>query len=219
MYEKPEFLKPMHYLGVAFKEGPVFFKITGREVMRYEPVKVGAIQAGQASDWIEPTKPGTSDRVLDPEQERFILHAFIGVAPEVAEVYLRFPPQVDRINLRGTRAVPGETKWIDGVESPFEQPNANSELITFMDLYPSFKVVNQGDDDIYAMLSFHVAKYTYRVIRDTKLIEALINGKKKCKIYTFLEPYEAPAWLKRLVGTDLMNYAARVWNEEMGRGV
>lgn len=218
MYEKPEFLKPGHHLAVAFREGPVFFRITGREIVTYEPYEVGKVSAGQTSDWFEP-KNEYNDHILDPEQQRFILQAFVGVAPEVAEVYLRFPPQVDRFNLRGTRRVPGATKWLDGVTSPFEEPDAKSELITFQDLYPSFNVHNPDTDDIYAMLAFHVAKYTYRVVRDTKDIEALIDGKKKCKIYTFLEPYSAPQWLVKLVGSDLMNYAAKLWNERMGTGV
>ncbi len=218
MYEKPEFLKPGHYLAVAFREGPVFFRVTGREVMAYEPYEVGKIAAGQSSDWIEP-KNDRGDRILEAEAQRFILHSFVGVAPEEAEVYLQFPPRNDRMNLRGTRKVPGPVKWIDGVTSKFEEPNANSELISFLDLYPAFNVVNEGGEDIYAMLSFHVAKYTYRVIRDTKLIDTLIEGKKACKIYTFLEPYEAPSWLVKLVGNDLFKYAAAKWNELMGAGV
>jgi len=219
MHEKPEFLKPGHYLAVAFKEGPVFFRVTGREIMSYEPYEVGKVDAGDTSEWIEPTKPGSSDRLLEPEQRRFILHTFVGVAPEEAEVYLDFPPRIARFNLRGTRAVPDNTKWIDGVISPFEDPDARAELISFVDLYPAFKIANQSGRDIYAMLSFDIAKYTYRIIRDTKLIDMLIEGKKACKIYTFLEPYEAPDWLKDLVGSDLFDYAARRWNELMGTGV
>jgi len=219
MHEKAEFLKPGHFLAVAFKEGPVFFRVTGREIVTYEPYNIGKVSASSASDWVEPTKPGTDYRLLEPEQRRFILHTFVGVAPEQAEVYLDFPPRVARFNLRGTRNIPDNTKWIDGVNSPFDEPDARSELISFVDLYPAFKIANESGDDIYAMLSFHIAKYTYRVVRDTKLIDNLIEGKKACKIYTFLEPYEAPMWLKDLVGDDLFNYAASRWNEKMGTGV
>lgn len=216
MYEKPEFLKPMYYLGVAFKEGPIFFKITGREIVRYEPYEVGTISAGGTKKDIEP-KDDRDNRILEPEQERFIVHAFVGVEPEVAEVYLDFPPRVSRFNLYGKRSVPGNVKWIDGVTSPFDNPNGISELIAFKDLYPSFSIYNAGDEDIYAMLSFEIAKYTYRVIDDTDTIRALIEGKKRSKIYTFLEPYQAPGWLIKLVGSDLMTYAADVWNSILGK--
>jgi len=219
MHEKPEFLKPGHYLAVAFREGPVFFRITGREIMSYEPYEVGVVRAGQTTDAIEPTKPGTSDRLLEPENQRFILHTFVGVAPEEAEVYLEFPPRIARYNLRGTRSVPGPVKWVDGVKSPFGDPDERAELITFLDLYPAFRVANQSGRDIYAMLGFEVAKYSYRIIRDTKLIDKLIDGRKSCKIYTFLEPYDAPAWLVKLVGNDLFSYASKRWNELMGTGV
>lgn len=219
MHGKAEFLKPGHYLAVAFREGPAFFRVTGREIMTYEPYEVGTINAGETSDWIEPTKPGTVYRLLEPENSRFILHTFVGVAPEEAEVYLDFPPRIARYNLRGTRNVPDNVKWIDGVTSPFEDPDERAELISFLDLYPAFRIANQSGENIYAMLSFDIAKYTYRVIRDTKLIDALIEGRKACKIYTFLEPYEAPSWLKDLVGADLFTYAARRWNELMGTGV
>jgi len=218
MRGKAEFLKPGHYLAVAFREGPVFFRITGREIMSYEPYEVGVVQAGSTTDDIEPTKPGSSDRLLEPENTRFILHTFVGVAPEEAEVYLDFPPRVARYSLRGTRSVPGNVKWIDGVTSPFEDPDERSELISFHDLYPAFKVANQSGEDIYAMLRFEIAKYTYRIIRNYKMIDALIEGKKACKIYTFLEPYDAPSWLVKLVGDDLFKYASAKWNELMGTG-
>lgn len=211
------FLKPGHYLGVAFQKGPVFFRITGREILSYEPYEVGIIQPGKTSGWFTPTD-SRNNRLLEPERERFILHTFVGVAPEEAEVYLNFPPRVARINLYGTREVPGATKWIDGIESPFDEPDERSELVSFVDLYPEFNVANPSSRNIYAMLRFEMAKYTYRVIRRTTTIDKLIEGTKKCKFYTFLEPYSAPEWLKKLVGDDLLEYGISKWNELMGGG-
>lgn len=211
------FLKPGHYLGVAFQEGPVFFRITGREIVSYEPYEVGEIQAGNTSDWFVP-KDNRGNRILEPERERYILHTFIGVAPVEAEVYLNFPPREARFNLRGTRQVPGNVKWIDGITSPFEDPSERSELISFVDLYPEFNVANTSSRDIYALLNFEVAKYSFRVIRKTSTIDKLIEGTKKCKFYTFLEPYQMPDWLQKLVGLDLLDYNAQKWNELMGGG-
>ena len=209
------FLKPGHYLGVAFYEGPVFFRITAREIMSYEPYEVGQIPAGSTSDWFVP-EDGNGNRILEPEMRKYILHSFVGVAPEEAEVYLNFPPRVARFNLRGTRRVPGPVKWADGVKSPFDDPNERTELISFVDLYPEFNVANPSSRDIYAMLDFEVAKYDFRIINDRNLIEKLIEGTKKCKYYTFLEPYSMPDWLKRVVGDSLLSYTKQTWEELMG---
>jgi len=214
------FLKPGHYLGVAFQEGPVFFRITGREILSYEPYEVGVVQAGNTSDWFVP-QDSRGNRLLEPERERYILHTFVGVAPEEAEVYLNFPPRVARINLYGTREVPGKVKWIDGVESPFDEPDERSELISFVDLYPELNVANTSSRDVYAMLRFEVAKYTYRIVDNHATIDKLIEGSKKCKFYTFLEPYQIPEWLRKTVNKkeNLLGYAWEKWNELMGRGV
>jgi len=212
------FLKPGHYLGVAFQEGPVFFRITGREIVSYEPYEVGVINADTASDWFVP-KDSRDNIILEPEMQRFILHTFVGVAPEAAEVYLNFPPRVARFNLYGTREVGGKVKWIDGVTSPFGDPSERAELISFKDLYPEFSVYNPTSDTIYGMLDFEIAKYSYRVVVKSSLIDKLIEGQKKCKFYTFLEPYQIPDWLYKLVGRDNLEYNKEKWNELMGKGV
>ena len=210
------FLKPGHFLGVAFQEGPVFFRITGREIMSYEPYEVGTVQAGNTSGWFVP-QDSRGNRILEPEREKYILHSFVGVAPEEAEVYLNFPPREARYNLIGTRPVPGKTKWIDGVNSPFEDPNERSELVSFVDLYPEFNVANPSSRDIYAMLDFEVAKYDFRIITDRNLLEKLIEGTKKCKFYTFLQPYQMPDWLSRIVNTQgILSYSVKLWEEYMG---
>ena len=210
------FLKPGHFLGVAFQEGPVFFRITGREIMSYEPYEVGAVQAGNTSGWFVP-QDDRGNRILEPEREKYILHSYVGVAPEEAEVYLNFPPRVARFSLIGTRQVPGKTKWIDGVNSPFEEPNERGELISFVDLYPEFNVANPSSRDIYAMLDFEIAKYDFRIITDRDLVEKLIEGTKKCKFYTFLQPYQMPDWLSRIVNTEgILDYSVKLWKKYMG---
>jgi len=211
------FLKPNERLVVAFQEGPVFFKVTGREIVRYEPYEVGVVQAGQVKRNVIP-KDANDDIILEPEFNRFIHHVLTGVAPEEAEVLLEFPPRTLRYAVHGAPVAGGPQKWIDGVTSPFNDPNPESELIIFKDLYPAFQVYNAGDEDIYAMLSFKVAKYTYRIIDDENKIEAILDGRKKAKIFTFLEPYPMPNWLKKLTGAELLQFAAKKWNEYMGKG-
>lgn len=207
------FLKPTWYLAVAFREGPAFFKITSREIMRYEPYPVGTLDAGEKSDWLDPTDQTTNTRILEPQENRFMYHVYLGISPEETEVYLQFPANISRFNLGWPRGYPSDVKWIDGLTSPFDKPGKASELITFKDLYPVFGVYNAGDRKVYPLMSFHVAKYTYRIVKDRNLIKALIDGRKPCRIWTFNNPYSAPNWLRQAVGESLFEDATAMWND------
>jgi len=221
-----DFLKPNQYLAVAFQEGPVFFRITAVEKVRYEDYEVGKVAAGQQTDPFTPYIEGYNQRLLEPAQAITIYQAFIGVAPEEMELYLKFPGQTGRYDLAGY-IVPGKTKWIDGSISPAEEPAEESELITFRDLYPMFVARNPASWDVYGVLNFWINKMHYEIITDIELLQKLATGRKACKVYTFLQPFQAPNWLKSLqipalnVSTsmqirtvaDLMKYNAQLWAE------
>ena len=229
---KVEFMRPNYYLGVFFQEGPLFFLLNNREIVRYEPYEVGYVPPGLATSPVVP-KFDNGDIILEPPYTYELYQVFVGVNPEEAELYLNFPGMIARYPLDNQRPVPGAIKWIDGVTSPFDEPAEESELITFKDLYPAFIVSNQSGRDIYAELSFHIGKFTYSVVNDPDTIKKLIEGKKPVKLWGFIHPYSAPNWLVQTVNTasrepdvaealqqvgatNLFDYAQRLWEELRG---
>ena len=228
-----EFMKPNYYLGVAFKEGPLFFLLNAREVVHYEPYEVGVVSAGGTTGLFSP-KLSNGDNVLEPPRTGVLYQAFVGVNPEEAEVYLNYPGMVGRYSLDGLRPVPGPIKWIDGSTSPFDDPSDEAELITFRDLYPEFNIANESGRDLYVEMAFHIAKFTYGIVTDPDTIKKLIEGKKPMKFYSFIYPFEAPNWLvdtvekcstsnselaeafQQVGATNLFDYIAKLWKEVRG---
>ena len=205
-----EFLKPNWYLGIKFAQGPIFFKILDREIVRVEPIEVGFLDSGQESDLIDPIDPTTRIRYLEPQQTNYFYHVFIGIDPEPIELYLKYPANRDKFGLAGMFGPDKPIKWIDGVTSPFENPAEESELFTFRDQYPVFRAYNPSGSKEYVMLSFHIAKYTYRIVRDETVIQKLVEGRIPCKLWSFTEPIAAPNWLVEQA-RDVMNIASQYW--------
>jgi hypothetical protein len=206
-----EFLKPSWYLGIRFAQGPVFFRILDREIIRYEPYEVGTVASGDSKS-VDPRNTTYDVRILEPQTTDVFYQVFIGIDPEDIELYLKFPANTNRYDLAGIWSVGGKVKWIDGVISPFEAPAEESELFTFRDLYPVFEVYNAGDRDEYVQLSFHIAKYTYRIVRDQDTIQKLVEGRIPVKLWSFREPYSAPNWLVQMAG-DVMAIGRQYWGQ------
>jgi len=184
-----EFLKEGWYLGVLFREGPIFFRVKARD-FKAVPVEANTLPAGQTADF-EPTDR-VGNKLLEPQQTAFIEHAFIGVYPPEVELGMAYPPQDDRSGLPGFvfETAPYIT---DGVRSPYDSPTF--EVFTFRDIYPILKLRNRGDVDVTPKLNLVIGLYTYEVVTDEDKIIKLLDGKIPSKFYAFLSPLQAPNWL------------------------
>lgn len=194
-----EFLKPNFYFGVKFSDGPLFFKVVDREIVRYEGYQVGVVQAGSTKENIDP-KDNLGNYILEPDKESIIYHVFVGIDPELAELYLEYPIQYRRFGLIYPPTLGGNVKWIDGITSPLDNPSEESELFTFKDLRPIFHVYNASDRTEEVVMNFYIAKYTYQVVKDEDLIRKLAEGKVACKYWGFTEPIQPPAWITKMFG-------------------
>ena len=75
---------------------------------------------------------------LEPEFDNILFHVFFGINPDYAWVYQRFPSNVDRLSLVGTREIGGKVGAISGFDSPFRNPSPHTEFFTVRGVHPSF---------------------------------------------------------------------------------
>ena len=199
-----EFLKEGWYLGVLFREGPVFFRVKSKQV-RAVPVEADPLAAGQTTDFEPKDKVGNN--LLEPQREIYIEHAFIGIYPPEVELSMEYPAQMDRSGLPGF--IPETQPFItDGAESPYDAPTF--EVITFRDVYPILKLRNRGDVDVTPKLNLVIGLYKYEVVTDEDRIIRLIDGKIPSKFYAFLEPMDAPNWLREKY-SGVLDIGRRYW--------
>ncbi|MCL0058209.1 hypothetical protein M1O47_00810 [Dehalococcoidia bacterium] len=75
---------------------------------------------------------------LEPEFDSILFHIFFGINPDYAWIYQRYPPNVDRGSLIGTREIGGKVGAISGFDSPFRNPSPHTEFFTVRGAHPSF---------------------------------------------------------------------------------
>ncbi|GAI32971.1 unnamed protein product, partial [marine sediment metagenome] len=171
-----KFLEAGYYLGLQFKTGWVVSRILGREWANLRPFSVGIVNAGLSSAWNE-IQDATGKHYLEPSNRDFWYHTFWGLNTPNARVYVKYPTKDAIGSLTTTeRVVAGDVGYIPGEDSPYEGPfSVKTELFTAFERYPAYLVSNvTGDNFANVMFHFDTAKYSYRLIKDKKLIEELL---------------------------------------------
>ena len=215
------FLVPGYYLALQFKTGFVVSRILGREWSNLKPYSVGAVSAGgHLSAWNE-IKDSTDKHYLEPSGKWMWYHTFWGINTPNARVYVQFPTKADIGSLVATtREIDGDVGYIQGEESPYEGPfSQRTELITVTERYPAFQVSNVIEDDFPNVLfHFDTRKYSYQLIKDKRLIEELLLGKRQCKKFTVgpvdPQPTSVPMWLETLVTPELIKWTQDLMESE-----
>jgi len=117
-------------------------------------------QATAGTGWSE-IQDSQSRNLLEPESEDTIFHIFYGIDPVTAQVYRRFPGNVDHGSLRGTRDVSGDVGYIDGWSSPYYYPSAVTEFFNIKGLNPNFNGYHPYTEpgSITVRMFFYVARY------------------------------------------------------------
>jgi len=212
-----KFLQAGYYLGLQFKTGWIVSRILGREWGNLRPYSVGAVAAGgHLAAWNE-IKDATDKHYLEPAKRWLWYHTFWGLNTPNARVYVRYPTKSDIGSLTTTtREIDADVGYVPGEDSPYEGPfSAKTELFTAYEKYPAFQVSNvTGDAYANVMFNFDTMKYSYQIIKDKRLIEELLLGKRQCKKYTMGPvdpmPTTVPRWLEDLVGAELIK-----WTEDL----
>lgn len=215
------FLQSGYYLSLQFKTGFVVSRILGKEWGNVRPYSVGDVSAGEnLSAWNE-ISDSTGKHYLEPSGKWMWYHTFWGINTPNARVYVQFPTKADIGSLVATtREIDGDVGYIPGEESPYEGPfSQRTELITVGERYPAFQIYNPTSDPFTnVMFNFDTRKYSYQLIKDKRLIEELLLGKRQCKKFTVgpidPQPTSVPKWLEDDVGALLIKWTQDLMESE-----
>jgi hypothetical protein len=211
-------LREGYLLAMQFAEGWVCLRILGWEPSNVKPYRVATSIAagGQLAAWDE-IKDSEARRYTEPPDEEYIHHYFFGINHPRARVYFQYPSRRDRNSLVAVeRAVGGDVGYVDGEMSPYDGPfSLKSEFFTVSELYPAFQVYNPLADTIYnVLLNFDVMRYTYQVLKDSALVQRILLGEVRRRMYTVggvdPSPVSAPSWLQEAAGKELMAWTQKL---------
>lgn len=207
------FLETGYYLGLQFHTGWVLSRILGREPANLRPYSVGALAAGaNLAAWNQILDPNNVP-FLQPARRELWYHHFWGINTPNSRVYLQYPIRSEIGSLIPTaRAVGGNVGYVPGGESPYDGPFSNkTEIVTCFERWPAYMVSNvTGDAFANVCFNFDTMKYSYQLIKEKKLIEELLTGKRQCRKYTMGPtdpgPTTVPLWLETLVTPALIKW-------------
>jgi len=208
-------------LALGFMEGWACFRITHREWSNLKPWSLGGVAAGgNLAAWDE-VQDALARHYLQPHSQLLIYHSFWGVTPVRARIYVQYPPRSEVGSVLAVpRTIVGDVGYIDGEKSPFDGPySIATEMITVSEKYPQYQVYNPlGDAMDNVMLNFDQMHYMYTIIKDRDLIKSILIGSaSRVKKYTIGPAWPnattIPDWLRKAVGTDLLQYSLSVMEE------
>lgn len=133
---------------------------------------------------------------LQPPDEDVLYQVFYGISPSLARVYRRYPANVDRGSLNGTRVVGTDAiGYIDGQMSPLRYPSPVTELYTVKGIYPSFFGYHPRAEpsSITVRLSFYIYSFGVTYLKPSEVDPAKITHKVTMGGRTLMQ---APSWLR-----------------------
>ena len=185
---------------VGSTEGVFYFRVKTVEGPNdLDDFSLGSASAQNStgSDWVQ-IQDASSRYILEPVNENIIYQVFYGIHPAYAWLYRRYPTNVDRGSLIGTRTVGDRTYRvgkIDGFKSPYRTPSPETEFFTMKGLHPSFLGYHPYLEpaSITVRMNFFVVRYGV-----DKLDIPSSQEKEKAKVRTMggESLMQAPSWLR-----------------------
>ena len=216
--EDSEFVLPGHFVGLKFREGWWFFHALMTETIELKPwillnenndrAEIGPQTAGSED---EEFRDVVGRKYLTPqESERDLVYQLqLGIAPSRIQLYPVYGRKRTP-NLRGT-AEPGEPQvWLNGYDSPYNNPSDEAEVFMLNNQENlSLQAYNPTSEPLEARLSVHVNKIKYGTVTDRGLMKAMLQGQQPAKKHQMglgvrsNDQLKAPAWLKETFGNHL----------------
>lgn len=173
-------------VGLKFNDGAAsrvyYFKACERSFpVNLRDYSLGSItaMATAGSGW-DAVQDSSSNNYLEPEDSDYINQGFFGVSPSYLRVFLRYPGNVDRLNLRGIRTVGGQVGYIDGRISPYVDPSCATEFFTVKEINPNFNGYHPYPEPstVTGRMNFFINKVAVDYLGQTDSNGLAVPGKK-----------------------------------------
>ena len=216
--EDSEFVLPGHFVGIKFQEGWWFFHALMTETIELKPWILlnennerGAIAPATAGTQDEEFRDEVGRRFIMPEESErdLVFQLQFGISPSRAQIYPVYGRKRSP-NLRGT-AEPGEPQvWLNGYDSPYNNPADESEVFMLNNQENlSLQAYNPTSEPQEVRLSVHVNKIKYGTVTDRSLMKAMLQGQQPAKKHQMglgvrsNSQLKAPSWLKETFGNHI----------------
>lgn len=180
-----------------------WWRVTGRNLAHYEHA-FAATLTNTATGWTEIQQAATLVDVLEPREQRVINHAFVGVSPSDALLYLQYPLNTDQWAVTGNRLVDGNgIGAMRAVQSPFLDPDPLTELFVVSDSQPAFNVFNASGFTQTPRLYLYIMQYAVEgpflasdpeVGGERRAMELVDQGQARMATIYGIKPITMPKW-------------------------
>lgn len=129
---KNKFLSNGDLFGMEFRQGSVFLEVRGWDQIKYAPFdQIGSVSANSSTDPMRLEDPDGDDILFVEEETDQVMHAAIGSSPANIRRFTNYPESENRLRRIPNLGVPTPTDdygYVDGEDSPFEDPTDAEEL-------------------------------------------------------------------------------------------
>lgn len=183
-------------VGLAFKEGYIFFRVTRREFFPflYDPFDeitnfAGAgnidMPAGAYINAVElPSPELNAPDIFKVDDPLRMYQVFYGISPDVCRVFFNYPRETAINQLDEGIHTPSYPAFgfIDGFESPLSLPSPRSGFFIPQGPLPAFAFYNPAPYNIKPMLRFAMNRLQVEVIKNQDLINKIIERRVECTL-------------------------------------
>ena len=183
-------------VGLAFKEGYVFFRVARREFfpIMYDPFAeitnfAGAgntdMPSGAYINAIELPSPelSTAD-IFKVDDPLHLYQVFYGISPDICRIFISYPRETAINQLDEGLHTPSYPifGFIDGFESPLSLPSPRSGFFLPQGPLVAFAFYNPAPYNIKPMLRFAVNRLQVEVIRNQDLVTKILERRVECTL-------------------------------------
>jgi len=181
---REKFMNEGSLFGLKFREGYIFFEITGWDQVKFEPFEqISAIPSTQSSGFTRLEDSSGNDVLFVEKGDKKVIHASIGMTPDFVMRYTNYPEGQNRLrNLPNltTPTVGDNYGFVDGSDSPYDGPTDAEELFIPPGVHLDFNFYNPDAVERQPLLNILTRVYNIRLLdpsdnQDSSMISRIVS--------------------------------------------
>jgi hypothetical protein len=177
-----KFLDRRDFFGLKFRDGYVFFEIEDWELIQYKPYTQLSTVTSRSNLGSTRLEDSAGDDILHMSgNKEKIIHGSIGIDPAMMRMYTKYPEDSGTKGTWPNLTSPSSNNgndygYVNGQDSPFEQPTQDAELFIPPEVHLSFDFYNtDNNDDRQPVLNLRFREYDVNILnpdnsRDKRVI-------------------------------------------------
>lgn len=165
---KDKFMDEGSLFGLRFRDGYVFLEVTGWEQIKYEPYnQVGTVASQSATGFDRLNDPNGNGILYIEKGEEKVIHTALGMEPAFIRRYTNYPEGENRLRVLPNLGSPtsgDDYGYVDGVDSPYDEPTDAEELMIPPGVHLDFNFYNPDTREREPILNIVMRVYDIRVL-------------------------------------------------------